>query len=135
MITAWSAEVYRADPVGQHAHPLALEAAQDRPRSVRPERTGRHARLARQRLADRRPKVAGQFLAGNHRGAGQHIGFAKPIGRGDDDRRRLLRGLVLRLLALGGRRRCAIGIRERRNRQQNERGGQEKDATHQDSTF
>jgi len=55
--------VDRANAVGQHTHPIALEAAQHRARRARAEGGGRHARQTGQRLPKLRADVADQRIA------------------------------------------------------------------------
>jgi hypothetical protein len=103
-------DVDRADAVGQHAHALALEAAQHRPRRARAERGGRNARQPRQRVADLRADVADQPFAGQHRGAGQDVQIAQEVGRHDD----VLRLLLMEVIAGAASLRGGGGVRGRR---------------------
>src|SRR3546814_7294473 len=66
MVDAGVRHVERADPVGQHAHPLPLKAAQNRTRGIGPEGRRRDPRLTRQRLADGRPHFARERFASQH---------------------------------------------------------------------
>ena len=84
MIDAGRGGVEAADAVGEHPDAVALEAAQHRPRGARAEGGGGNAGLPGERVADRRPQLAGQLLAAHHRAAGEDVG-AVAGEAGDDD--------------------------------------------------
>ena len=88
-------DVDRADPVGEHADALALEAAQDRARGTGTEGRGRDARLLGQRLADAGAQIAGEHFARDDRSAGEHIPLAGRQDTGDDDLVALVAGRAL----------------------------------------
>ena len=84
VIDAGVRHVDAADTIGEHADAFALKAAQNGPRGIGTEGRGRHARLARQRVADGRAKVARQCRPRNDRSSRQHIGPVALERRGDD---------------------------------------------------
>ncbi len=125
MVDAGVRDVDRADPIGQHAHALALEAAQHRARRVRPERRRRHAGGARQGLADRRAQRLSELRALEYRHARQDVAAVARERRGDDDvggRQRVIAAAAV----LGGRRR---GLRPGRRRSQDQCTACEQDRT------
>ena len=77
--------VEAADPVGQDAHALALETAQDGARRAGAKGCRRHAGLPRQRFADAGAQFAGQLFPGQHAGARQYVALTARDQRSDDD--------------------------------------------------
>ena len=75
----------RPDAVGQDADSLARKAAEYGARSTGGKAGCRHARLARQRVANLSSHVARQFVAFKYRHITKNV-EATDIGRGDDDR-------------------------------------------------
>ncbi len=85
MVGSRRRQVESADPVGQHAHPVAGKAAQNRRRCRRPEAGRRHARDLGERLADAGPELAVQFGLVEHRDSAEHV-LGAALHAGDDDR-------------------------------------------------
>ena len=115
------ADVDRADAVGQHPHPLALETAQHRPGRAGREAGRADARQADQRLADLGAAVARQGIAAQHGFSGEQVEVAHEWG-GDHDR---VVGVVMIMLlgSVSGRGRGRGGLGGRRLRRK-DGGGQ-----------
>ena len=78
--------VNRTDAIGQHEHALGAKAPQDRTAGTLAEEGGRHASLARERVAKRAGKFLDEFGAIDRGGVANHlIGFALGADTGDDD--------------------------------------------------
>ena len=121
-------DVDRADAVGEHAHALAREAAQDGPRRAGAEGGGGNAGEPGQGIADLRLQVPDQLRAGQHRLARQQVDVLDRMAGDDDRRRRVIMdviGLRRRLRARDG-----LGRRLRRLREGGHggksRGGEQK---------
>ena len=71
----------------EHAHAVAVEAADHRPVGVRAEVGGRDAGLAGERLAERAAAAQHQLVAGQHRHRRGQVGRAQRVA-GDDHRSR-----------------------------------------------
>ena len=107
--------VDRADPIGEHAHPLPLQAAQDGPRSAGTERCGRNARRVGQRIADRGAQRCCQFLTTQDRNTRQHVLAGNLHRPGDDNVTVVMRVInVVRIVVIDGLRPCRRSNRQQR---------------------
>ncbi len=94
MVRAGAGQVERSNPVGEHAHPVAAEAPQDRRGRGRAEAGRGHARLPRKRFADAGPDFAGQFALVEHGNATEHVVLAA-ADASDDNHTFFTRGMGL----------------------------------------
>ena len=126
--------VEAADPIGQDAHALALETAQDGARCAGAKGGRRHARLTRQRFADAGAQFAGEFLTGQDAGARQYVPLP-PRDQGGDDNVGALVMIAAILIRVGGRRGLGKARDGKAQQRQGAAGAQHRKAGHGGSTL